>query len=289
VNLAHDILRTFVTVAETRNFTRAADIVHRTQSAVSQQIRKLEEETGHELFTRNGRAVELTAAGETLLPYARRILRAQDEAASMLLRPEVTGLVKLGGPDDLMPRFLPAILARFAGIHPRVQVEVHCGASRQMLAMLEQGTLDLVVYNCGDIPGSGEVIGRDRLVWATSALHLTHEQDPLPVALFAQGCLYRQWALQALESSGKPYRVAYTSPSIAGIQTAVSSGMAVAPMASKSLAENMRILTVEEGFPELPTFNISLHRKSGALSKAVECLSDFLADGIRQSLPAPPN
>jgi DNA-binding transcriptional LysR family regulator len=145
MQLPNDLLRTFMSVVDTQSFTRAGQAVNLTQSAVSQQLKRLEQELGQELFARNGREVALTPAGEALLPYARRMLLLHDEAVSALSRPEMVGLVRLGSPDDYAARFLPSILARFAQAFPRVQVYVRCEPSSRLHHLLAESALDLIV------------------------------------------------------------------------------------------------------------------------------------------------
>ncbi|TVM19293.1 LysR family transcriptional regulator [Oceanidesulfovibrio indonesiensis] len=281
MKLPVDLLQTFIAVADSGGFTKAAEAVNRTQSAVSQQIKRLEEELGRELFHRQGRAVRLSAHGETLLPYARRILHAHEEAFSALAQPDMTGLVRLGAPDDYAAYFLPGILTRFAGAFPRVQVEVRCDPSSVLLGALARGEVDLVVSSCSSSSDTGRVIAYEPVVWVTSAGHLAHEQTPVPLAVFQHGCLFRHWGTNALSAVRREYRIAYSSPSINGIQAAVSAGLAVAPIGVHSMPPGSRVLTEAEGFPMLPTASIVLHRNSESNSEVVDCLAEHVAEGFR--------
>lgn len=283
LQLPLDLLRTFVAAADSRSFTRAGKAVSRTQSAVSMQVKRLEDLAGQPLFARGGRDVALTPEGEALLPYARRILRLHDEAVSALARPEMAGLVRLGSPDDFAARFLPPILARFAQTFPRVQVYVRTEPSSRLLADLGRGELDLVIATLPDLARGGELIAREPVVWATSARHLAHEQEPLPLAVFHKGCFYRQWAEQALDTAGRDYRVAYVSPSIAGLQAAMFAGLAVAPIGLSTVPEGARLLTAEEGFPPLPTASITLHRRLDGRTPAVDGLAEHVAEAFREN------
>ena len=283
MHLPTDLLRTFAAVTETASFTRAAKLVNRTQSAVSQQIRRLEEELGQRLLERQGREVRPTALGEALLSYARRMLRLHDEAVDALSRPEVAGVVRLGAPDDYATGFLPDVLSRFASSHPRVQVEVRCQPSRELRTALECGDLDLVIYSCGDLPEGAELLGHEPLRWVTSARSPAHEQTPVPLAVYDQHCLYRKWSLAALDGVGIAYRIAYFSQSLAGIQAAVRAGLAVAPLGAGSIPPGTRILGQAEGFPDLPTGNLTLLRGK-TRTELVECLAEAVSEGARSCL-----
>lgn len=287
MQLSPELLRTFLAVAEAGSFTKAGEAVNRTQSAVSQQIRRLEEELGRPVFAREGRAVFLTCAGETLLPYARRILRAHEEAYAAMTRPELVGQVRLGAPDDYAAYFLPGILARFAASYPLVQVGVHCESSTSLMNNLAQNELDLVVATYAPGEEEGEIIGYEPVVWATSARHTAHEDRPLPLAVFQHGCSYRRLALKALGRVDLPYRIAYLSPSINGIQAAITAGIAVAPVNLHSLPEGARILTEVDGFPPLPMASLTLHRNVGSRSEVVDALADRVVEGFRTAALVP--
>ncbi|MFQ5936312.1 MAG: LysR family transcriptional regulator, partial [Acidiferrobacterales bacterium] len=202
VNLDTDLLRTFVAIADAGSFTRAGQRVHRTQSAVSMQVKRLEDSVGKPVFQREGRSVSLTAEGEALLGYARRILKLHEEAVATLTQPDVVGTVRVGTPDDYVMRFLPGILSRFAQAYPRVQVAVHCEPSYALLSRLEQRELDLALVTCDPAKESGDIVRREPTVWATSERHFVHEEEPLPLALFQKGCFLRDWIIQALDDSG---------------------------------------------------------------------------------------
>lgn len=280
-NLDTDLLRTFVTIADAGGFTQAAKQVHRTQSAVSMQMRRLETSVGHTLFQRDGRGVSLTPEGETLLGYARRLLKVHDEALANLRRPDMVGLVRVGTPDDYVGRFLSSILARFAQTYPRVQVEVLCEPSTNLSGLLFQEQLDLALITCTPGNESGEVVRREPMVWAASERYLIHEDDPLPLALFQKDCPIRHWAIAGLDAVGRAHRVAYTSPSFAGLIAAVTAGLAVTVLGRSILPPEVRELTAEEGFPPLPTASITLQRSPGPVSAVAECLARHIAEGFR--------
>lgn len=280
-----DLLRTFVAIVDAGGFTQAAKQVHRTQSAVSMQVRRLEEILNRALFQRVGRNVQLSPDGEALLGYARRLLKLHDEALAALTRPDLTGLVRIGTPDDYVDRFLPDILTRFARAFPRVQLEVHCEPSTNVRRLLTEERLDLALITCTPGAETGEVLRREPVVWASAERHLAHECEPLPLALFQPGCCFRDWALTALDGQGRPYRIAYTSASISGVLAAVTAGLAVTVLCRSVLPAGVRPLGIDEGFPVLPSASITLHRGHG-VSAVAECLAGYIREGF--GVDAPP-
>jgi len=280
-----DLLRTFVAIVDAGGFTAAAQQVHRTQSAVSMQVRRLETLLDRALFQREGRGVQLTPDGEAMLGYARRLLKLHDEALAVLARPDLSGLVRLGTPDDYVGRFLPDILVRFARAFPRVQVEVHCEPSVNLRRLLAEDRLDLALITCTPGAETGEVLRREPTVWATAERHLAHEDEPLPLALFQAGCPFRDWALAGLSGLGRPYRIAYTSASISGVLAAVTAGLAVTVLGRSVLPAGVRPLGAAEGFPPLPPASITLHR-GGSVSAVAECLAGYMREGFAAEAPS---
>jgi DNA-binding transcriptional LysR family regulator len=261
-----DLLQSFVAIAEAGSFTAAAGRVHRTQSAVSMQIKRLEDLVGRALFHRDGRAVRLTADGELLLGHARRILRAHREALASFAPSELRGTIAVGTPEEYAVAFLPAILARFAETHPLVQVDVICDTSINLARRLREREIAFALVTHGYGDDDGIVLHREPLVWAGSAAHVAHREDPVPLALFHPGCPFRGWAIAALEAAGKPYRLAYTSISLAGIEAALRAGLAVSAMPWSIVREGWRVLDACDGFPPLPSYQLALKRADDAVS-----------------------
>ena len=190
-----DQLRTFTAIAETGSFTKAADEVHKTQSAVSMQMKRLEERIGKPVFERDGRQSRLTADGQRLLEYARRILQINNEAVSAFAEPELTGSIRLGLPDDYADRLLPRVLAAFARSHPGIEIDVLCEPSTCIFKRIEEGRLDLGIVTHGDCGGLGEIFRREPLYWVASEQHCAEKIEPLPLALGQQTCTWRREAL----------------------------------------------------------------------------------------------
>ena len=283
MTLSPDNLRTFVAAAQALNFTQAAKKVNLTQSAVSMQINRLESDLGKSLFRRITRGVVLTRDGEALLKYARRLLRLHDEALAYLTGPDVEGELKLGAPEDLAYGILPRILKGFAARYPLVRIDLHCDLSDRLRVMVENKALDLCLCTGKGETDGGDFLRNEPLVWIGPRDGAPELESPLPLALFHDGCIYRQWALEALTREGIAYRIAYSSPSIAGILAAVRSGMAVAPVGGSIPPSDFRILTPSDGegltnlsgipsLPGLPSASISLHRAEAPEGEARSCL-----------------
>src|SRR6202165_840762 len=200
-----DQLRTFIAIVETGSFTKAAEVVHKTQSAVSMQMKRLEERLARAFFARDGRASKLTEDGDRLLDYARRIIKLNIEALTAFSDAELSGRVRLGVPDDYADRYLPEIMARFSRAYPGVELSVICEPSVDLLERIDANEIDLaIVTNC-ETKRAAETFRRERLLWVTSARHSTHTEERLPLALGRPTCSWRRIAVEKLESVKRPY------------------------------------------------------------------------------------
>ncbi|MAB22896.1 LysR family transcriptional regulator [Pseudomonas sp. 5Ae-yellow] len=273
-----ELLRTFVAIADQGGFTRAAEALNRTQSAVSMQMKRLEEDVvKRSLFQRVGRQLELTPEGQVLLSYARRILKLQGEIISTLREPHMVGSIKIGTPDDYVMRFLPSILARFAQSYPMIQVELHCEPSYQLL---QRKDLDLTIVTRKPGTEIGQLLRQEKLVWAQAKGFALHEQPSLPLAMFNSDCFCREWACNALETMGRDYRLAYTSPSLSAIMAVVGAGLAVTAQLESLIPAGIEIIGSELGLPLMPSASIVLLRNNLAQTPITECLAEYIADGF---------
>ncbi len=280
MDLTPDILRTFTAAAQTLNFTCAARKVNLTQSAVSMQIRKLEENLGKILFKRVTRGVELTGEGESLVKYANRLLQLHNEALASLTAPDMNGLIRLGAAEDYAALHLPGIIKRFAKKYPFVQVELYCDLSNDLLKMMQDGKLDLCLRNTQSIETGGKFLRKEPLIWIGPKDAEPEKQSPIPLAVFHHGCIYRQWAMQALNKHNIPYRIAYSSPSISGVLAAVKSGLAVAPVGASTPLSDFRILS-ENTLPGLPSAMVSLYQSDSPENLAQKHLVQYITDEFR--------
>ena len=274
-----DQLKTFVAIVDTGSFTRAAEKVNKTQSAVSMQMKRLEERVGKAIFARDGRQSRLTDDGERLLDYARRIVQLSGEAMMAMADEDLAGRVRLGIPDDYADRYLPEILARFSRSYPRAEVTVFCEPSVMLTERIKHDGLDLAIITRTDKDGQSLVVRQEPLLWVTSSRSTIHENEVVALALARPPCAWRSAAVEVLEAEGRPYRVLYTSWSGAAVGAAVLAGLAVSVLAESSLRPGMRVLGPSDGYPALPPVQIALlrHHQQTPLANA-------LADHIVASL-----
>ncbi len=275
-----DQLRTFIAIAETGSFTRAAEVVNKTQSAVSMQMKRLEERIERPIFARDGRASKLTEDGSRLLDYARRLVKLNIETVAAFSDAALSGRVRLGVPDDYADRYLPEIMARFARTYPSVELTVICEPTVALLERIDANEIDLAIVTDCESKRASETFRRERLLWVTSNRHSIHLEPRLPLALGRPSCGWRRTAIERLESIGRPYRVLYSSSNAGAVAAAVLAGLAVSVLPESGLRPGMRVLTAAEGFPELSSCRIGLVRNSHETS----ALADALAEHIISSL-----
>jgi DNA-binding transcriptional LysR family regulator len=275
-----DQLRTFIAIAETGSFTRAAEVVHKTQSAVSMQMKRLEERLDRPIFTRDGRASKLTEDGERLLDYARRIVKLNIEALAAFSDAELTGRVRLGVPDDYADRYLPDIMARFSRAYPGVELTVICEPSVELVERIDANELDLAIITNCESNRPAEAFRRERLLWVTSNRHSTHVEEPLPLALGRPTCGWRRAALECLEAIDRPHRVLFSSPNAGAVAAAVLAGLAVSVFPESGLRPGMRVLTPAEGYPELPSCRIGLVRNPHESTALAEALAEHIISSL---------
>lgn len=278
--LETDLLKTFVTISETGNFTVAAKRVFRTPSAVSMQIKRLEDMLGRALFLRHARHVTLTADGEAFLVHARDILRINDEALSRFRVPQLEGRVRFGAPDDFGMRHLPGILSRFASTHPLVEVEVFLSTSLRLSRKLEAGEIDMILtVSAQSEPAPGQLIHTEPLVWVGARDGMAFSRTPVPLAMSTHGCAWRAAALAALDRDGRAYRVAYTSETGAGQLAAVMADLAIAPLPVSLIEEHHRKLTEKDGFGEIGPYQMRL-QKAPDIGSAAQAFADHVRESF---------
>ncbi len=250
--LNSDLLRTFLAVADAGSVTEGAARIHRSQSAASLQIRKLEDVLGQPIFERHGRGVVLSAAGERLLPVARDVTRRLDAVLRDLTADDLHGTLRLGIPDDQSKEVLSRIVGAFAQSHPLVDLDVTCALSAGFPEALAAGHLDLAIYEVAQPQPGLDVLRKERTCWMVSRHHDLMARDPLPVALFDRDCWWRDVALEALRKTQRPYRIVYSSQSVAGVAAALESGIAIGLMGETSMSPNLRQLGPQDGFDKMP-------------------------------------
>ncbi|MEL6203740.1 MAG: LysR family transcriptional regulator [Pseudomonadota bacterium] len=279
-----DLLRTLDAIAEGGSFSAAAQLVFRTPSAVSMQVKKMEEIVGRPIFDRDSRSVRFTEDGAFLLTHARRMLALNREALARFVTPDLHGVVRLGAPDDVAELYISGMLRRFACTHPGVTVNAVVDNSEPLAQAVRRGDLDLVLYNLADDPsviGNCEVVLRERLVWATKAGGLAHERDPLPVSAWNESCCWRNAAAQALDADGRPWRLAFQSPHIGGQRAAILADLAIAPLPDSALDDEIVEVPHHVGLPDLQGSVVVLAVADGAPSH-VRAAADHLRASFAQ-------
>jgi DNA-binding transcriptional LysR family regulator len=273
-----ELLRSFVSVVEAGGFTRAGERVHRTQSTVSQQIKRLEDDIGQPLLIRNGKDVTPTEAGEKLLSYARRLLSLAEEARDVVARPTQEGAVRLGIPEDFAAYRLAKLLATFSRAHPTLRLDIRADQSLNLKRDLDRGELDLALFKRAVGEKGGIAIWPERVHWVTSKHHPRDiSLGSVPLIGFPAGCLYRARAIHALESAGRSWHMAYTSSSLAGIQAAVAAGMGLSILSEMAIQADHRVLTAKDGFKPIDKTEVALMASPDA-SPATLRLADRLAE-----------
>lgn len=281
--LESDLLRTFVAVAESGNFTKAAETVGRTQSAVSMQIKKLEDLLGESLFERGSRGVNMTGTGIRLLDNARRIVTLLDDTAASIRLPALDGSVRIGISEEYINSTLPKALGAFAAVHPGVEVTVQQGVSMSNLAALDAGEIDIaVVFEPGG-PTRNEVLMVDPTVWVTSDQHGAHMRYPLPIATYTyqKNGWCDELALRSLTKRNKESRVAYISRTSSGLIAAVTSGLAIAPLTRSSIPAGCRELTAADGYDVIDFSNVVMKTRPRGNKRIVESMSNAIRDAFR--------
>jgi DNA-binding transcriptional LysR family regulator len=281
IHLESDLLRCFVAVADSENFTRAANALGRTQSAVSMQMKRLEGFVGDALFERGPRGVKLTRKGTELLVNARRVVDLLDETATSLAAPALGGRVRIGIPEEYGASVLSRALGAFGKAHSNVEIMVQYACSAAQKEALDCGDLDLAVIFEWESEPQGEVLMVDPTVWATSEVHRMHEQSPLPIALYESAGWCSDFAIRSLESRGQDYRVAYRSDTSGGLKLAVSSGLAIAPLSRSNIPDGCRELTAADGFGDIDSSNVVMYLRKNAKSEAVTAMAAAIRDAFR--------
>lgn len=262
-NLDLDLIRAFVTVSESRSFTRAGERLGRSQSAVSLQVRRLEDLIGEPLFQRDARRVSLTDKGEVFLGQARRLLRVNDDIIAALAADEVEGEVRLGAPEDFATAHLPEVLGAFARSHPRIALSVTCDLTLRLLDRMSAGELDLALVKREPLGGElGVRVWREPLVWVGRDGDDLASSKVVSLIAAPSPCVYRRRATSALDEAGRAWRIAYTSPSVAGQLAALRAGLGVSVLPRAMAPDDLAILSL--GAPPLADGEIALIRNREA-------------------------
>jgi DNA-binding transcriptional LysR family regulator len=291
-----DVLRSFVAGVELGSFAKAADRIGRSTSAVSAQLRKLEEQAGTAIFRKAGRGLALTDAGETMLAYARRLLDLNDEAAAAVHGIELEGWVRLGLQEDFGEVLLPEVLGRFARAHPKVRIEARVARNAELLDRLATARLDLALAwdaGGGNAPPHGERVAEVAMRWIGRATPQARERrwerpadEPLALVAFEAPCLFRTAATAALDRAGIAWRLAFTSPNLGGLWAATAAGLGVTIRTGFGLPDAVRALDAgEAALPPLPAIGLALYRAEAEPTPVAARLGAIVLDAVRESMP----
>jgi len=284
VNLDIDVLRTLATAYQLGSFNRAAEEVGRSQSAISQQIHKLEERVGQPLFRKRGRGLALTEAGEVILAYARRILDLNDEAVSAVTGLAIDGAVRFGMPGDFAETWLPAVLGRFKRAHPTARVEATVERNTSLIERLNKGQIDLALVLGLETDVRGEILANFPMAWIGSNNTTVKSGEPVPLTVFEQPCFFRTTAIAALDAAGIPWRIEFTGPSLAGLWAAVDAGLGIAVRTTVSAPAHLVNIGRSLHLPRLPSVQLSLHSAGRTLEPASARLREILLETLPDEL-----
>ncbi|SDO95500.1 DNA-binding transcriptional regulator, LysR family [Phyllobacterium sp. YR620] len=294
ITLDLEVLRTFVAGVELGSFAKAADKLGRSTSAVSSQLRKLEQQAGTDIFVKQGRGLALTDAGETMLAYARRLLDLNDEAIVAINGSELEGWVRLGLQEDFGETILPQVLGQFARAHPKVRIEARVARNAELIDRVTSGKLDLALaWSDGAVTPYCERIAEVPMCWVGSANasieRLAVADDPLPLACLEAPCLLRTAATNALDRAGIAWRLAFTSPSLAGLWAATAAGLGVTVRTPVGLPASVQPLApVVSGLPGLPSLSLLLHRSQAHAEPATLRLAAIMTEAVRSAVSVDP-
>ncbi|GAB4062151.1 LysR substrate-binding domain-containing protein [Uliginosibacterium sediminicola] len=278
-----DVLRSFVTGVELGSFAQAAERVGRSTSAISAQLKKLEEQVGVPVLRKAGRGMALTPTGEILLGYARRLLALNDEAAAAVRGADLAGVVRIGLQEDFAEHLLPSILGSFTRAHPQVQIEARVTRNAQLLELIRSNQIDIALsWDAGAASAYCEQLGVLPMCWIGPAEHATAalaNTQPLPLVLFESPCLMRSAATQALDQAGQVWRVAFSGGSLNALWAAVSAGLGITVRTRAGLPAHLRVL---QDMPALPSIALLMHRAEAVPTPAVRALGEIIAEHLRE-------
>lgn len=284
VNLPTDVLRTFLAVIDLGSFTKAGQLLGRTQPAISLQIRRLEELVGLPLLDTSSRNIALTKDGESLARYARQFLVMNDEIVAKLQRRESSGSLRVGLPTDYAVAFFQKALANFARLNPDVQLSIHCEISEQLLQMFGRDEIDVAIAMYDEKPAPGLIYTWvERPIWTVGSDSDVDRKTPVPLAAHPEGCHYRARMIRCLDHIGRPWRITYCSPGISGLQQAVQSGFGVTALTRRTLIRGMRVLSEKDGYPPLADIHVGLYFKNTGASTAALLLVNYIMQTLHDS------
>ncbi|RDD62570.1 LysR family transcriptional regulator [Ferruginivarius sediminum] len=283
-----ELLMALVAIVDAGSFKQAARRLNLTQSAISMQIKRLEDRVGQRLLSRHGRQVELTEAGRILHKYARTIVDLEEEARMQLAMPPLSGRVRIGLPEWFAGRRLQALLAQFTRAHPGVHLAMRADASSELREAVSAGTLDLALGIIESVDNAPPAVYQEQLVWVVGEERALEINEDMPVALFDPPCPYRELAMEGLERCGWRGHEVFTSASVASVRTAVETGLGISVFPESAVRPGLRVLTNAEGFPELPMTTLGIYKSSRISDTPADHLCSYLEKALCDGGYLPP-
>jgi DNA-binding transcriptional LysR family regulator len=278
-NLDLDTLRTLVVAHDRGGLAQAAEHLGRTPSAISLQMKRLQDDLGAPIFRKRGRGLTLTEAGEIALSYARRILSLNDELLDIMQGANLAGHIRVGCPQDFAS-VLPAVLSKFNSLYPRMQIELFVEGNASLLEGIQKSRIDLAVVIGHEGHERGQKIGELDIVWIASSSFTPPREQPLPLAMLGAQCAFRRCAVQRLEASNIPYRIAANSPSLNGLWAALLGGLGVTARTAFNLPEGLTFAPSLYGLPSLGSLPVALHRNAHVDRENVDRMASLLSDSL---------
>lgn len=281
-NLPMDLLRAFVTIVEFNSFTKAGELLGRSQPAISLQMNRLEDMLGETLLMRDGKNLSLTIAGETIFEYAKQILSLNDMAVSECTKSTIMGKVRLGIPSEFATILLPKIVGRFAKAYPNITLEVNCELSKTLLSRSGKAAHDVILaLQNNPLEESDNLVKTDNLVWVSGPEYNSNKPPPVPLIVAPEGCIYRQRAVRTLNKIKQPWQIVYNIPDLTGIQYAIQEGLGVTVLAKSTVPENLKIIANSQRYPDLGSVGISLlNVRKNTKNQAIDLLAEFLRTSL---------
>jgi len=273
-------LATFVAIVDAGSITKAASSLHRTQAAISIQLKKLEEGTGKRLLNRSYNHFTMTHEGEILLSYARKILHLSEEAFQAISDDEISGVVRFGIPDGYARTFIQSSLRQFIHRFPNVRIQIKNDNSHNLFRSFHNGELDLILVTRDPNEAGGDLIRRDKMCWVAAKDYQLDVSKPIPLALYEQGCVYRQKIVENLQQNGKECFVAFECQGVTGFDIAISNGLAISALSESLVKDEWRVIKPSEGLPDLGFVEIEMHISPGDVSEAVRCFAKELSSQV---------
>lgn len=270
------VLKSFIAVAELKSFTKAANKVHLTQSTVSQQIKKLEEELKCNLFLRHGKTASPTVEGEKLLQYARRIWLLLEEAEDALKLDLEYGFLRIGVPEDIASSFIAPVLAGIRKKYAKMQFSVVSGLSRKLWGEFQNGELDIVLIKQQKGETSGVASWKEPLRWIDHPSLINYNQEIIPLVAFSENGLYRNEMINYLDMMGKRWRLSYESSSLPGLISALDNGFGITLLPKRVVRKDHKILTARQGFRPVEDFELVMHAQTSSSSVVREVVDDLV-------------